>query len=121
MVTEQEYKIADEKMVDAINQALKSTEPKSEPAVVDAFKTQPELFTSPPMPVTEFAEMSDIAGLNTLQRDHQTATLNQKIAELEVDLLAHKVEIVRLQFTIKYKMEGKDIIDTKTGLITRNR
>jgi hypothetical protein len=68
----------------------------------------------------EYADPADIAGLNALQRDYQSAELRKKVADLELDLLAHKIEIVRFQFTSKYKMQGLDSIDSKTGLITRN-
>lgn len=99
------------------NDMKQETEDKMVDLIAKALETGKESHEIP----QEFAEQSDIIGLNALQKDHQAAELRKKVAELEADLLAHKIEIVRLQFTLKYGMQGSDTIDTKTGLITRNR
>lgn len=63
-------------------------------------------------PQPEYVSMQDIAELQQMQKEHQ-------LVSLQVDLLAHKIEILRLRLKCKHHLDDADVIDSQTGLISR--
>ena len=67
----------------------------------------------------EYVNLQDVMVFTGIQKEYLLMQERLKLVQEQMSHLETKLEFVKVQLSFKYKLNQDDLIDEKTGLITR--